>query len=93
MAEPKDGGPAFPTEPKYSIRKDGAQLCLAAQPGMSLRDYFAVAALPELIREWGPGLNHAEKVSEQAYTISDAMLAEREKRNGEALPHVRSPGV
>jgi len=37
-----DGGPAFPTQ-------NGCEYA----PGMSLRDYFAAAALPKLIEEVG----------------------------------------
>lgn len=82
MAEPKDGGPAFPTEPKYSIRKDGAQLCLAAQPGMTLRDWFAGQALSGILAfhtaDTARQIN-AKDAALAAYVYADAMLAEREK--------------
>ncbi len=64
-----DGGPAF--------------ACAAEnghQPGMSLRDYFAAAALPALIRRFGIMDEPANAVAaEQAYQVADAMLAERTK--------------
>lgn len=49
--------------------------------GMSLRDYFAAAALPaatEIAFAASRGNVHADAV-QMAYEIADAMLAEREK--------------
>lgn len=64
-----DGGPAFPLPEEPGIH--------VSAPGMSLRDYFAAAALNGLISSWPHppcGL-----VSERAYMIADAMLNERNK--------------
>lgn len=72
-----NGGPAFPSdeieineghwEGRYQIRQQF--------PGMSLRDYFAAAALTALLT------NTISTVSAVAasYRIADTMLAEREK--------------
>lgn len=64
MSTPNDGGPAFP------IVSD--DLCAT---GMTLRDYFAAAALQ------GFGANHwtSEMTARAAYAFADAMLAERAK--------------
>ena len=47
-------------------------------PGMTLRDYFAAAALPALIKEldWS---RYAHSVAEEAYRLADEMLHERAK--------------
>ncbi len=73
---------AFPWVAK---RLDGARLI---EEGMSLRDYFAAAALHELPRFSFPdGSSHDEEyrtnaakaAAKDAYAYADAMLAEREK--------------
>jgi hypothetical protein len=48
-----------------------------AEDGMTLRDYFAAATLSGSV-----GTTSAENVAYIAYKIADAMLAEREKKNG-----------
>ena len=45
---------------------------------MTLRDYFAAQAMQSLITRV-PLSEDAEKVSESAYAIADAMIAERNK--------------
>lgn len=74
---PNDGGPAFPIP---EIR-DGDGFCVAqAETGMTLRDYFAAATLPAVIRRFGIMDEPANAVAaEQAYAVADAMLAERNK--------------
>jgi hypothetical protein len=72
----KDGGPAFPLG--YQQWQDAHTTGWAAhQPGMSLRDYFAAAAL----KAWRTTLvaELPESVARWAYADADAMLAEREK--------------
>jgi len=62
-----DGGPAFP--------RTGADGHTSPQSGMSLRDYFAAAALQ------GMDLNFeltAKTYATDAYAIADAMLKARE---------------
>lgn len=80
-----DGGPAFPTQ---TFDYDGqGQILQYQEPGMTVRDYFAAAALTGFFANntvrhgkfdntWCP-----EYCARQAYALSDAMLAERNKRN------------
>lgn len=73
MANINTGGAAFPCE-------GGSDSGLFADPGMSLRDYFAAKALNGLLagqfRDTG-SLNLNE-LPEEAYRIADAMIAARE---------------
>ena len=69
-----DGGPAFP----------GERLNVSKMPGMSLRDYFATAALPTAYKEYlrdGGGQEGAYwlVVAEDAYSLADAMLEARKE--------------
>jgi len=59
-----DGGSAFPTETLHG-----------QDYGMTLRDYFAAAALRGLVDE-GHGLR---EIADECYLLADAML-ERRKR-------------
>ena len=73
----KDGGPAFPSEgeghgnPKYH------------SPGMSLRDYFAAAALTGIMARMHESIQHVgsdtfpSNISTHAYRIADALLKAR----------------
>jgi len=75
--DPKDapnGGPAFPYEEK---NPDGTPYHF--NPGMTLRDYFAVKALPtcHLICDEFPDENWRIGVAMDAYAMADAMLAAR----------------
>ena len=72
-----DGGPAFPVA---YWDKDQMRF---VDSGMSLRDYFAAAALPaanaqELITPTYNGSTY-KGTAERAYLMADAMLAERNK--------------
>ena len=83
-----DGGPAFPVEcywdngkPTYGVQTGNAQ---GFAMGMSLRDYFAAAALTGLIadRQYGYGGDLKEPrnhhyVAMHAYAFADALLATR----------------
>jgi hypothetical protein len=67
-----DGGPAFPCG--SGDMRDPA--------GMTLRDYFAAAALghiPKLLDVQERNLS-VSNIAAWAYEIADAMIAEREKR-------------
>jgi len=72
MSKP-NGGPAFP-QPVEIIGR-----------GMSLRDYFAAAALPAVLAAptppaWERGsVEWREQCAAEAYAIADAMLAQRDK--------------
>jgi hypothetical protein len=78
----KDGGPAFPSEQQIV----GVDIVYAKTfPGMTLRDYFAAAALTGMsyAHDYSKGPCNAA-IAERAYYIADAMLAARE---GEAMIH------
>lgn len=65
-AQINDGGPAFPTlfiEPNYG----------SGYAGMTLRDYFAAAAINEV--GWYENMDNSAAM---AYLIADAMLRARE---------------
>lgn len=84
----RDGGPAFPytwvndgdilnSSPRGAVVPPGGSDNL---PGMSLRDYFAAAALPGLMAPtFSYTLEVRKHTARQAYEIADAMLAERAK--------------
>jgi len=75
-----DGGPAFPcayySEPIGSI---GAQFTIKG--GMTLRDYFAAAALQGLLASIQPNqLWSGDDVAVTCYRTADAMLKAREAK-------------
>jgi hypothetical protein len=57
-----DGGPAFPIPPK--------------ELGMTLRDYFAVAAMQSLIAK-STTVTDWHIIEQKSYEFADRMLAER----------------
>lgn len=65
MDAKNDGGPASPTPDGY------------VHPGMSLRDYFAAAALQGILAR-SPETN--QMTAEDAYGYADAMLKAREAK-------------
>lgn len=83
MAENKTGGAAFPCE-------GGSESGLHADPGMTLRDYFAAKALQGFLssefvsdfnKEIGPYRTDADirhNLATNAYLYADAMIAARE---------------
>ena len=72
MSAPNDGGAAFP----YVVQAaDGTPAYEA--PGMSLRDYFAAAALTGLAPRLRGGEYYPIDAAAEAYRVADAMLAER----------------
>ena len=77
---PKDGGPAFPRD-SY---KDNETGLLVQQNGMTLRDWFAGQALPELIlaytQAYGSPTSAPDEIVTEAYHFADAMLAKRKRR-------------
>ena len=81
-----DGGPAFPFI--GLDERNGQKIMSLYAQGMTLRDYFAAAALQGLCAKAGvshlpPESNntgtHDTRTSYQAYRYADAMLAERAK--------------
>jgi hypothetical protein len=65
-----DGGPAFPVTTDHGS--------VYPLPGMTLRDYFAAAALQGSLAQ-GPDHNPPSAWAYDAYKYADAMLAERAK--------------
>ena len=78
MSFMNNGGAAFP-------RLTGGGLDVGSHTGMSLRDYFAAAALPALIaRDAGmtkgnSSFERRPELARIAYELADAMLEERQK--------------
>lgn len=73
-----DGGPAFPTYHHDILPEIGPHV-RETLSGMTLRDYFAAAALQGMLAYYhGYGSFYAAGT---AYQYADAMLAERAKTN------------
>jgi hypothetical protein len=74
-----DGGPAFPcvyySEPIGSI---GPQLTIKG--GMTIRDYFAAAALKGQAHRFAHPHEYRELLARDCYDIADAMLKAREAK-------------
>mgnify|MGYP000010410147 FL=1 len=76
MSAINDGGPAFPVPNDANVNN---------QEGMSIRDYFAAAALAHIGNEYvatgditRQAQDHAMQLAAHAYNIADAMLKARE---------------
>jgi hypothetical protein len=70
-----DGGPAFPA--LHSIDGNWVKEPIDKYLGMTLRDYFAAAAMQGMCRkQWPVGV--ATDIADGAYEIADAMLKARE---------------
>ncbi len=82
-----DGGPAFPSEivniTDNNILYAGHVVPPDARgnaPGMSLRDYFAAAAMSGALAHPGADISYGlREVAKRCYAMADAMLAERDK--------------
>ena len=79
--EMKDGGPAFARSIGHGtlmVAGDPSNLEVAPQEGMSLRDYFAAAALAGLLPQHAHGQwPQPEPLADWCYQIADAMLIQR----------------
>jgi len=64
------GGEAFPSHPEAGVQRH------FIARGMSLRDYFAAAALQGLLADPSNGWE-AEEYAEASYAMADAMLEAR----------------
>lgn len=73
-----DGGQAFPMQ---AIMGGDGYLAAPRQDGMTLRDYFAAAALQGLLASFAGMKMPSESSawSKDAYMLADAMLAERDR--------------
>ena len=78
MSTPNNGGAAFP-RPGSDWMEQGGGVYAGAQRGMTLRDYFAAKAMPELLRQNECAAN--EKIAAWAYQVADAMLQARALSN------------
>lgn len=65
------GGPAFPSH---------GSMGEVVQEGMTLRDYFAAAAMQRIHAADENGMMGPEITATAAYMMADCMLAEREKK-------------
>lgn len=81
MSTPNDGGAAFPVPPERTNVLSGGNVRWAyAHPGMTLRDYFAAAALQGMLASSKDIIGMSEaNYATAAYLQADAMLAERNK--------------
>ena len=85
---PNDGGPAFPVPPDQIATtgdpRDGYTIN-PAQPGRTLRDWFAGMALGQFAHDWCEcDPKHFDTVALNVYKLADAMLAARERKEGGA---------
>lgn len=72
-----DGGPAFPH--KRQIRCNGEVIDSEMEPGMTLRDYFAAAALQGFMAAHTSGGCLVDDLyAKYAYELADAMLKQRD---------------
>jgi len=73
-----NGGPAFPAN---EVTVHNVDIVAYAEPGMSLRDYFAAKALAACVTGYEAYRYECEieRAARDAYRIADAMLAERAK--------------
>ena len=82
--EKKDGGPAFPTDHfvvEEHPEKDCTRRVFLPGSGMTLRDYFAAAALGGYCANSNPDLivESIEKNGIDCYKMADAMIAAMDK--------------
>lgn len=80
MSATNDGGPAFPLQAHGDEAKSRYYL---TQQGMTLRDYFAAAALQGFCanQHWNPTQSvHFANLAEDAFIAADAMLKERKDK-------------
>ena len=78
MSIQNDGGPAFPH--KRQIRCNGEVIDSEMEPGMTLRDYFAAAALNVQAHQFVDPYKDRELLAQDCYDIADAMLKAREAK-------------
>ena len=85
--QPNDGGPAFPISHPGITPKN--EIAASQMIGMTLRDYFAGQALMGYLagrnnnQSENPSNFQALKASIDCYGYADAMLAARERKEGD----------
>lgn len=72
-----DGGTAFPSQ--QWVKEEGLPGSLVLMGGMTIRDYFAAAALQGMYGWFGSTPIVHEVAAKIAYETADAMLQERTK--------------
>ena len=70
-----DGGPAFP----HTTQWDGITPAINHH-GISIRDYFAAAALQGLMAEYDPEDELEQHIAKWSYKAADAMIKAREAK-------------
>ena len=70
-----DGGAAYPH--KRQIRCNGEVIDSEMESGMTIRDYFAAAALKGQAHRFAHPHEHRELLAQDCYDIADAMLKAR----------------
>lgn len=80
QVKPTNGGPAFPC----GSEKVDEIVTVPLNNGLSLRDYFAAAALNAVVAYWQDpdDILDTPAIAVDCYKISDAMLAERSRTDG-----------
>ncbi len=74
MSAHDDGGSAFPQVWHPDMRCDPA----LTPPGLTVRDYFAAAALQGYLSGWNSDIEPSENITaEDCYKFADAMLKAR----------------
>lgn len=84
MSKIDNGGPAFPKAGHEW--EQGQWVPAQADDGMSLRDYFAAAALQGMLAENGGGTKNNTELAAVAYSVADAMLAVRGQKQPARKP-------
>jgi len=76
----KDGGSAFPRPAQTVDQPGGSQIMWFPSEGMSLRDYFAAAALKGYGGWNETTIEFTPQLASFGYDVAEAMIAERESR-------------
>lgn len=80
--------PAFPTTRLEDNGRGYGDKHPVEYPGITIRDYFAAAALMGLARSYATGEVDdylPQFVADDAYRLADAMLAKRDAASGQAV--------
>lgn len=75
--QPKDGGPAFPSDPTHVRMTGSGEVEPLGHRGMTLRDYFAAKALAAIVSNQEYKDLGSLEAAKWAYELAADMLAER----------------